>query len=137
MPRELPTHFSPRCNTGPNLGYCCDPLPKEKVIAFFFFKIWLSLWSKWHLYAKIDPNRHPVNLSNVLLIGWPKCDKWHLAKIIGSQGFYVRRLQLDLCPHIAVVWQKKMGFLVTVVNNFGHTLCCSAENCTSFEYFFM
>ena len=39
MPRELPTHFSPRfSDTGPNLGYRCDPLPKEKVIAFFFFK---------------------------------------------------------------------------------------------------
>ena len=23
---------------GPNLGYCCDPLLKEKVIAFSFFK---------------------------------------------------------------------------------------------------
>ena len=47
MPRELPTHFSPRCcNTGPNLGYRCDPLLKEKVIAFSFFKICLPPWSK-------------------------------------------------------------------------------------------
>ena len=42
MPRELPTHFSPRCSdTGPNLGYRFDPLLKEKVIAFSFFKICL------------------------------------------------------------------------------------------------
>ena len=47
MPRELPTHFSPRCcNTGPNLGYSCDPLLKEKVIAFSFFKICPPPWSK-------------------------------------------------------------------------------------------
>ena len=36
---------------------------------------------------------------------------------------------------IAVVWQKKMGFLVAVLNNFAHTLCGLAENCTSLEYF--
>ena len=47
MPRELPTHFSPRCSdTGQNLGYHCDPLLKEKVIAFSFFKICPPPWSK-------------------------------------------------------------------------------------------
>ena len=44
MPRELLPHFSPRSSdTGPNLGYRCDPLLKEKVIAFSFFKICLPL----------------------------------------------------------------------------------------------
>ena len=39
MPRELLPHFSPRSSdTGPNLGYRCDPLLKEKVIMFSFFK---------------------------------------------------------------------------------------------------
>ncbi len=47
MPRELLPHFSPRSSdTGPNLGYRCDPLLKEKVIAFSFFKICLPPWSK-------------------------------------------------------------------------------------------
>ena len=34
---------------------------------------------------------------------------------MGSQGFYVCRLHLDPCPHVAVVWQKKRGFLVAVL----------------------
>ena len=46
MPRELLPHFSPRSSdTGPNLGYRCDPLLKEKVIAFYFFKLLLPPWS--------------------------------------------------------------------------------------------
>ena len=54
-------------------------------------------------------------VANVLPIGWPKLDKRHLANFIGSQGFYVRRLQLDPCPHVDVVWQKKRGFLDAVL----------------------
>ena len=39
MPREIPPHFSPRISdTGAILGYCYEPLLKEKVvIAFYFF----------------------------------------------------------------------------------------------------
>ena len=63
-----------------------------------------------------------------------KLDKWHLAKIMGSWGFYVRRLQLDPCPHVDVVWQKKRGFLVTVLTSCAHTLCIFPENCKRYEY---
>ena len=63
-----------------------------------------------------------MNVSSVLSIGWPKLDKWHLARIMGSWGFYVHRLQLDLCPQVAVVWPKKRGILVVALNNFA-TLC--------------
>ena len=34
---------------------------------------------------------------------------------MGSKGFYIRRLQLDPCPNVDVVWQKKRRFLVAVV----------------------
>ena len=40
----------------------------------------------------------------------------------------------DLCPHIAVVWQKKRLFGGSF-NIFAHTLRCLAENCTSLKYF--
>ena len=41
-----------------------------------------------------------------------------------------------MSSYIAVVWQKKMGFLVAVMpNNFAHTLCGSAEKCKSLKYF--
>ena len=56
-----------------------------------------------------------MNVANGLPIGWPKLDKRHLAKIMGSQGFYVRRLQLDPCPDVDVVWQKKRSFLIAVL----------------------
>ena len=82
------------------------------------------------------PNWHPVNVSNVLLIGWPKLDKWHLAKIMGSQGFYVCRLHLYPCPHVAVVWQKKRGFLVAVLT-IVHTHCVFPDNGNRYEYIFL
>ena len=48
MPRELLPHFSPRSSdTGPNLGYRCDPLLKEKVIIFHFFSNLTSPWSNF------------------------------------------------------------------------------------------
>ena len=82
------------------------------------------------------PNWHPVNVSNVLLIGWPKLDKWHLAKIMGSQGFYVCRLHLDPCPHVAVVWQKKRGFLVAVLTNVHTHYAFSQKLATGMNNFF-
>ena len=57
-----------------------------------------------------------MNVANGLPIGWP-----NLAKIMGSQGFYVRRLQLDPYPLVDVVWQKKRSFLVAVLS-IVHTL---------------
>ena len=56
-----------------------------------------------------------MNVANGFTIGWPKLDKRHLAKFMGSQGFYIHRLHLDPCPHVDVVWYKKRGFLVAVV----------------------
>ena len=41
---------------------------------------------------------------NGLQIGWPQLDKRHLAKIMGPQGFYVRRSDIDPCPYVDVVW---------------------------------
>ena len=59
MPRELPPHFSPRLSdTGPNLGYRCDPLLKEKVIAFYFFQILLPPWSNRPKHQN-TATRHP------------------------------------------------------------------------------
>ena len=64
-----------------------------------------------------------MNVANGLPIGWPKLDKRHLAKIMGSQGFYVRRLQLDPCPYVDVVWLKKRGFLVAFKQLSAHAMC--------------
>ena len=51
MPRELLPHFSPRLSdTGPNLEYLCDPLVKEKAIAFYFFQILLPLPKMYDTY---------------------------------------------------------------------------------------
>ena len=41
-----------------------------------------------------------------------------LPKTLGHLGLYVCGthcgLQLDTCPHVAVMWQKNMGFWVTI-----------------------
>ena len=60
----------------------------------------------------------------------------HLAKIMGSQGFYVCRLHLDPCPHVAVVWQKKRGFLVAVLTIVRTHYAFSQKMATGMNYFF-
>ena len=68
-----------------------------------------------------------MNVANGLSIGWPKLDKIHLAKIMGSQGFYVRRIHLDPCPNTDVVLKKKRGFLVIVQQLSAHAMRLPAK----------
>ena len=91
MPWELPPHFSPRLSdTGPNLGYRCDPLLKEKIIAFklffnFDFPLGVIVQS-----IKIAALRHPLDChskrsnrkadNNVWYLPWKLCS-WNCSWI--------------------------------------------------------
>ena len=81
-----------------NLGFCCDPLLKEKVMAFYFFQIWLPPWTNRQK-RQNDSYRAPVSLfksrqsnkradKNVWYLSWKMCSRscsWSWFKVGSSQ----------------------------------------------------
>ena len=47
-----------------------------------------------------------MNVANGLKIGWLKSDEWHLAKNMGSLGWFVCGFQFDPSLYVAIVWPK-------------------------------
>ena len=139
MPQELLPHFSPRSSdTGPNLGYRCDPLLKEKVIAFSFFKICLPPWSKCQ--KKLKNYRyyrvwHPTTILLSRSNQWIGYYKWGLTWKPKSQSVLYSPFHVSKMDYSVKVFCLKKGFVKLMIRLKRNTAQCAfAELLCAFKY---